>query len=164
MSDLEKVLKDVVYGSVGAVASAIEAGSDLARVFVKKGAETIQKGSEMAEEARKSFHEACMKATGIDVRSLSRAQRDALRRDLESMLAEDLAAAAKEAAEKAAKTEERAPVMDIPDEEDEAEAEETMETVESVVDDIAAEVAADMAEDAPATGSVRYELDQDDNG
>ena len=88
MSDIEKVLKDVVYGSVGAVAAAIEVGGNLAKTFVEKGQEAIRQGQERADELKQAVKDACEAAQadpGIDVSCLTRAQRDALRRQLDEM-------------------------------------------------------------------------------
>ena len=89
MSDIEKMLLDVVYGSVGVVASALEATGDLAKTFVEKGHETVRQGQAKAEEIRQAIHEACVRETGIDLTQMTREQRDALRRDLETMAAAD---------------------------------------------------------------------------
>ena len=51
MSDLEKVLKDVVHGGIGAVATVIAAGSVLAKAFVEKGQEITADLKQAAEEA-----------------------------------------------------------------------------------------------------------------
>lgn len=96
MSDLEKVLKDVVYGGVGAVAAAIEVGSDLARTFVEKGQEAVRQGQERAEELKRAMKDACEEMDRdpmIDLSGLTRAQRDTLRRQLDEMDAQEDAAA-----------------------------------------------------------------------
>lgn len=88
MSDIEKVLKDVVYGSVGAVAAAIEVGGNLAKTFVEKGQQAVRQGQERADELKQAMKTACeavQNDTGIDVSCLTRAQRDELRRQLDEM-------------------------------------------------------------------------------
>lgn len=85
MSDLEKVLKDVVHGSIGAVATVLEAGSDLAKSFVEKGQEIASDLKQAAEEAC----EASKADPGIDVRTLTKLQRDTLRRQLAELDEED---------------------------------------------------------------------------
>lgn len=89
MSDLEKVLKDVVHGGIGAVATVIEAGSGLAKAFVEKGQEITADLKQAAEEAC----EACKADPGVDVRSLTPQQRATLRRQLDELDAEEAAQA-----------------------------------------------------------------------
>ena len=116
MSDIEKLLKDVVYGGVGAVASALETTGELAKTFVEKGQATVRQGQEKAEELKQSIREACKQETGIDLNSLTRAQRDELLRQLQAMAeAED--AAAGEAPVEETPTEEAAPTEEDSDEE-----------------------------------------------
>ena len=115
MSDIEKLLKDVVYGGVGAVASALETTGELAKTFVEKGQATVRQGQEKAEELKQSIREACKQETGIDLNTLTRAQRDELLRQLQAMAeAEDAAAG-------------EAPVEDTADEETSAAEEDTDE-------------------------------------
>ena len=88
MSTVEKVLKDIVYGSVGAVAATIEAGSSLAKVLVEKGEAAVRQGQERADELKQAMQKACddaRKEPEIDVSCLTRAQRDELRRRLDEM-------------------------------------------------------------------------------
>lgn len=102
MNELEKVLKDVVYGSVGAVTTVLEVGSELAKSFVEKGQEAVRQGQERAEEVKKAMKDACdslMNDPGIDVSTLNRAQRDELRRRLDEMDAAEEAAAQCECSE-----------------------------------------------------------------
>lgn len=42
MPDLEKFVKNVMYGGIGAAASLVEKGGDLARSLVEKGQETVR--------------------------------------------------------------------------------------------------------------------------
>lgn len=88
MSTVEKVLKDIVYGSVGAVAATIEAGSSLAKVLVEKGEAAVRQGQERAGELKQAMQKACddaRKEPEIDISCLTRAQRDELRRRLDEM-------------------------------------------------------------------------------
>ena len=58
MSELEKILKSVLLGSVGAVATAVEKTGELARSFVEKGEDVVDKngladkGREVADSAK----------------------------------------------------------------------------------------------------------------
>ena len=185
MADIEKILKDVVYGGVGVVASAIEAGSDLARTVVQKGQEVVQnsqavqkelvqKGSEVlqkgedavkkareqAAEQQRAAHEACVELTGIDVTQLTRDQRDALRADLLLLAAADRAAACKQAMEDAADTQEEDDEPEEPAEPEEPEAydapdEADEETIEAVTDEDGA---------VEPEGTVTYDVDDNANG
>lgn len=113
-NDLEKIFKDVVHGSIGAVATVIEAGSGLAKSFVEKGQEIAADLKQAADEAC----EASKADPGVDVRRLTPLQRETLRRQLDEVDAEDRAA--KEAPEEApqasdaAKESEKEPDEDRP--------------------------------------------------
>ena len=117
MSDLEKVLKDVVMGSVGAVAAVVEKGTELVQELVKKGEETVKANQGAADDlVRKgqnvmdSFAKAATDAyTGVkdainealkNVDSMSKEQREDLRRRLDELDAKetDLMRKAEEAA------------------------------------------------------------------
>ncbi len=52
MSELEKILKDVLYGSVGAVATVAEKTAEIARGLVKKGGEVMESSYDKTEELR----------------------------------------------------------------------------------------------------------------
>ncbi len=93
MNDLEKMLKDVVHGSIGAVATAIEVSGEIAKTFVEKGQEVASGIKQAVNEAC----EACKDDPGVDVRTLTRAQRDRLRRELDELDAEEASAAEGEA-------------------------------------------------------------------
>ncbi len=88
MNDLEKMLKDVVHGSIGAVATAIEVSGEIAKTFVEKGQEVASGIKQAVNEAC----EACKDDPGVDVRTLTRAQRDRLRRELDELDAEEASA------------------------------------------------------------------------
>lgn len=96
MNELEKVVKDVVHGSLGAVATMLEVGGEIAKTFVEKGQEVaggIKQAVDEACEARKAD-------PGVDVRSLTKQQRAELRRRLDELDAEEAEAdQADEAAE-----------------------------------------------------------------
>ncbi len=115
MNDLEKMLKDVVHGSIGAVATAIEVSGEIAKTFVEKGQEVASGIKQAVNEAC----EACKDDPGVDVRTLTRAQRDRLRRELDELDAEEANTAETEARDSAeashaesaeAKPEEEVPV------------------------------------------------------
>lgn len=93
MNDLEKMLKDVVHGSIGAVATAIEVSGEIAKTFVEKGQEVASGIKQAMNEAC----EACKDDPGVDVRTLTRAQRDRLRRELDEVDAEEARAEEAEA-------------------------------------------------------------------
>lgn len=81
MSELEKLLKDIVYGGVGAVASVLETGSGLAKTFVEKGQKIVEQAKPAAEDWSRKIKETCdeaMKTTGVDISELSREQREQL--------------------------------------------------------------------------------------
>lgn len=101
MNDLEKMLKDVVHGSIGAVATAIEVSGEIAKTFVEKGQEVASGIKQAVNEAC----EACKDDPGVDVRTLTRAQRDRLRRELDELDAEEASAAEAEAKDSAAPAE-----------------------------------------------------------
>ena len=48
MPDLEKFVKNVMYGGIGAAASLVEKGGDLARSLVEKGQETVRNSQDTA--------------------------------------------------------------------------------------------------------------------
>ena len=81
MSELEKMLKDIVYGGVGAVASVLETGSGLAKTFVEKGQKIVQQAKPAAEDWSRKIKAVCDEAvekTGVDISELSREQREQL--------------------------------------------------------------------------------------
>ena len=64
MAELEKVLKDVVLGSVGAVATVVEKGGEIARALVEKGQETVANNQETVDSIRRKVREACGSQAG----------------------------------------------------------------------------------------------------
>lgn len=59
MANIEQVLKDVVLGSVGAVATVVEKGGELARSLVEKGQETVRDNQETVENIRRKVRDVC---------------------------------------------------------------------------------------------------------
>ena len=64
MAELERVLKDVVLGSVGAVATVVEKGGEIARALVEKGQETVQNNQETVDNIRRKVREVCESVSG----------------------------------------------------------------------------------------------------
>lgn len=87
MSDLEKVLKNVVLGSVGAVATAVEKGGEIAKTFVDKGEETMRQSQACTDELKRKVKDAYDAATTVevDVTKMTPEQRAELRRQLDAM-------------------------------------------------------------------------------
>ena len=73
MPDLEKFVKNVMYGGIGAAASLVEKGGDLARSLVEK-----------------EFCDGLMKRGEIDISKLTPEQRAELRHQLEEMDYQDI--------------------------------------------------------------------------
>lgn len=94
MSELEKILKNVLLGSVGAVATAVEKTGDLAKSFVAKGGEVVEqnkgltdKGREIADSAKASIKK-LMDRISLGIRGvdrLSKEQREELRTRLNEL-------------------------------------------------------------------------------
>ncbi len=120
MAGIDQILKDVLYGTVGAAASLIEKGSDVARLCTEKGGELARKWVEKGQEAVRSsqpaaddikrclqeFCDDLLKRGEIDISKLTPEQRSELRHQLEEMDCR----AEREAAES------QAPTMDTPEE------------------------------------------------
>lgn len=88
MPDLEKFVKDVMYGGIGAAASLVEKGGDLARTLVEKGQETVRNSQETTDDIKRRLQEFCdglMKRGEIDITKLTPEQRAELRHQLEEM-------------------------------------------------------------------------------
>lgn len=97
MSELEKVLKKVMYGGIGAAAVIIEAGAELGRTLVEKGQETVANHQETADDIKRRVKEFCDKfipEDKMDVNRMSTQQRDELRRQLQELEEQDAAARA----------------------------------------------------------------------
>lgn len=138
MSELEKVLKKVVYGGIGAAAALVEGVEELGRDLVKKGEEVAKGSQETAEDIKRRVKEFCDKFANedtIDVSKLTPAQRNELRAQLLAFEAED--AAAMQAAE-AVPTDDDVPVYE---EEACCECEEACECAECTCEEAADEPA-----------------------
>ena len=104
MSNLEDVLKSVVLGGVGAVATVLDKGAEIGKTLVEKGQQTVDSNQETIDSLKQKFRDAVEASKNIDVKLdfdftvLSREQRDALRRKLDEADAKEEAEAA-EAAE-----------------------------------------------------------------
>ncbi len=92
MNELENIVKQVVYGGIGAAATIVEKGGDLARTLVEKGQETIRSNQdtaeEFAEDIKRRVKEFCDRFQAeeiIDISGLNREQRAELRRQLDEM-------------------------------------------------------------------------------
>lgn len=88
MPDLEKIVKDVMYGGIGAAASLVEKGSDLARVLVEKGQETVRNNQPAADDIKRRLQEFCeglLNRGELDISKLTAEQRAELRHQLEEM-------------------------------------------------------------------------------
>lgn len=96
MPDLEKIVKDVMYGGIGAAASLVEKGGDLARVLVEKGQETVRNNQPAADDIKRRLQEFCeglLNRGELDISKLTPDQRAELRHQLEEMDYQDTQAA-----------------------------------------------------------------------
>lgn len=112
MSELEKVLKKVVYGGIGAAAALVEGVEELGRDLVRKGEEVAKGSQETAEDLKRRVREFCDKFANEnipDVSKLTAMQRNELRAQLAVFEAED--ESAMQAAE-AAPTDDAVPVYE----------------------------------------------------
>ena len=100
MSELEKILKNVVLGGIGAAATLAEKGGEIAKSFVEKGEETVRQNQDVVDDLKQKAKSACdsMRMT-IDVASMTPEERAELRRQLDAMDAIDKAAATGEPCE-----------------------------------------------------------------
>lgn len=102
MSDLEKTLKDMLYGVVGAAAtvaeqggklynSLVEKGSQVCDDLVAKGQDAVNRNREYGEELKRKAKDAVEQLTTveIDVSQLTPEQRAELRRQMDAMDAAD---------------------------------------------------------------------------
>ncbi len=123
MNELENIVKQVVYGGIGAAATIVEKGGEIARNLVDKGQETYRANQGAVEEFGedikrrvKDFCEQFQQEDVIDISGLNREQRAELRRRLDEMDAmEDAAAEAmkeNEAEESAPATDDDVPVYE----------------------------------------------------
>ena len=140
MAEIEKLLKNIVMGSVGAVTTVVEKTGDLARTLVEKGETTIAENRETVDGIKKSLHDMADEVVriGKEAARLTREQRDALRSLLDEIdRAEDEAKAAADEEAKAA---------------DEAEAEAADETESEAADEAGDAPAAEAAEEDDVNG------------
>jgi polyhydroxyalkanoate synthesis regulator phasin len=108
MNELENIVKNVVYGGIGAAAALVESAGDLARTLVEKGQEAVHANQETVDDVKRRLKEFCdrLMCDGVmDVTKLSPEQRAELRRQL------DLA----DEADAAAVTDDDVPVCDEPE-------------------------------------------------
>ncbi len=102
MSDLEKTLKDMLYGVVGAAATVVEQGGKLYNSLVEKGSQVcddlvakgqdaLNRNREYGEELKRKAKDAVEQLTTveIDVSQLTPEQRAELRRQMDAMDAAD---------------------------------------------------------------------------
>lgn len=102
MSDLEKTLKDMLYGVVGAAAtvaeqggklynSLVEKGSQVCDDLVAKGQDAVNRNREYGEELKRKAKDAVEQLTTveIDVSQLTPEQRAELRCQMDAMDAAD---------------------------------------------------------------------------
>lgn len=99
MNEIENIVKNVVYGGIGAAAAIVEKGGQLARSLVEKGQETVQNNQETVDHLKETaadlkrriqeFCEKFMSSSVPDASSLTREQRDELRRELDARDAEE---------------------------------------------------------------------------
>lgn len=104
MSELENIVKSVVYGGIGVAATIVEKGGDIARTLVEKGQETVRANQDTvdqikgtAEDLKRRVREFCerfMNDDVIDASCLTKEQRDAVRHQLDEQDALDEEAAA----------------------------------------------------------------------
>ncbi len=115
MNELENIVKQVVYGGIGAAAAIVEKGGDLARTLVEKGQETIRANQDTAEDIKRRVKEFCDQFQNediIDVSKLTREQRDELRRQLDELDAAEAQAAEAAPAGEPAATDDDVPVYE----------------------------------------------------
>ena len=78
----------LLYTSIGAAASLVEKGGDLARSLVEKGQETVRNSQDTADDSKRRLQEFCdglMKRGEIDISKLTPEQRAELRQQREEM-------------------------------------------------------------------------------
>ena len=120
MNELENLVKSVVYGGIGAAATLVEKGGDLARALVEKGQQTVRDNQatvdqikETAEELKQRVRRFCerfMNDDVIDASCLTPEQRAAVRQQLDEQ--DEIDRQAAEACRYDAPTETATPVSD----------------------------------------------------
>ena len=58
MSNLEDVLKSVVLGGVGAVATVLDKGAEIGKTLVEKGQQTVDSNQETIDSLKQKFRDA----------------------------------------------------------------------------------------------------------
>ena len=104
MNEIENIVKNVVYGGIGAAAAIVEKGGQLARTLVEKGQETVHANQDTVDQLKETaadlkrriqeFCEKFMNNNVPDASGLTREQRDELRRELDAQDALDAEAEA----------------------------------------------------------------------
>jgi polyhydroxyalkanoate synthesis regulator phasin len=86
MNELTDLVKNILYGAVGAVATVVEKSGDVVDACVEKGKETVEQGRATAAELKQKWKESCEAAAQeeeIDVASMTSEERQELRRKLD---------------------------------------------------------------------------------
>lgn len=95
MSELEKILKSVVLGGIGAAAMVVEKSEELAKACVVKGEDTVRQNQDTIDEVKRKAQAVCDAAKKMagemagEIERMTREERDALRRMLDKFDAED---------------------------------------------------------------------------
>lgn len=91
--DLENDLKKILLAGIGAVAMTAEKSEALVKELVKKGELTVEQGKALNEELKHKIRETregtAAATPTVDVDSMTREEREALRRKLEALDAQD---------------------------------------------------------------------------
>ena len=132
MSNIEETVKKVITGGIGAVATVVEKGSEMAKEFVNKGEETIRNNQGTIDNVKEKVRSVFK---GIDIKGMTREERAELRKMLDEADAEDDALDA-EAAEIVEDVEEKAEAFAEKVEEKTDDIEAAAETVQDAVDEI----------------------------
>lgn len=94
LNDIGNDLKNILLAGVGAVAFTAEKSAELVKELVKKGELTVEQGKALSEELKRKYREANPQpqegAGAVDVEHMSREEREALRRKLESLEAQEM--------------------------------------------------------------------------
>ena len=124
MKELENLVKSVVYGGIGAAATLVEKGGDIARALVEKGQETVRANQDTVDQIKetaedlknrvKAFCERFMNDDVIDASCLTPEQRAAVRRQLDEQDELDRQAAEACIYDEPAPAEESAPANEVP--------------------------------------------------
>lgn len=92
MSEIEKVLKSVVLGGIGAAAAVVEKGGEIAKTLVEKGEETLRQNQDVADQIKEKVKSACDAAkVSFDIARMTPEERAELRRQLDAYEAAEAA-------------------------------------------------------------------------